>query len=145
MKKKAAREPKKQEERASDAMTTMMQQLVLALIVGIQATKGGLLAFVHQMGLIALQELFATEAAAIAGPKGKHAKNRTHHHWGVTKTPLPFGGRNVVVDRPRVRKTGGGEVPLPSVEAFRGADPLSARVAEQIVLGVSTRGYERRL
>jgi hypothetical protein len=40
---------------------------------------------------------------------------------------------------------GGKEVPLPSVEEFRAADPLCARVAEQIVLGVSTRGYQRSL
>jgi hypothetical protein len=31
------------------------------------------------------------------------------------------------------------------VEAFREADPLCARVAEQIVLAVSTRGYARSL
>lgn len=37
------------------------------------------------------------------------------------------------------------EVVLPTLEAFREGDPLSARVAEQIVLGVSTRGYERSL
>src|SRR5437773_2185659 len=65
----------------------------------------------------------------------------------MSSRTLPFGGRNVVVDRPRVRRAGkgGGEIPLPSVEAFRAADPLSARVVEQIVLGVSTRGYERSL
>lgn len=132
---------------AHEALATVMQQLVLPIVVGVEATKNGLLAFVHQMGMLALQELFAVEAAAIAGPKGKHAKGRTHHHWGTAKTLLPFGGRNVVVDRPRVRRAGkgGGEIPLPSVEAFRAADPLSARVAEQIVLGVSTRGYERSL
>jgi hypothetical protein len=34
---------------------------------------------------------------------------------------------------------------LPSIEALRDGDPMSARVAEQIALGVSTRGYERSL
>lgn len=89
-------------------MTTVMQQLVLPLLIGVEATKNGLLAFVHQMGLLAMQELFAVEATAIAGPKGKHVDGRTHHHWGTAKTPLPFGGRNIVVDRPRVRRTGKG-------------------------------------
>ena len=118
-----------------------MRQMVLPLIVGAEATKRGLLAFVQQMGMLALRELFDGEAEMIAGPKGKHVPGRTHHHWGTTRTPLPFGGRHVVVERPRVRRKGGGEEMLPSVEAFREADPLSARVAEQIVLGVSTRGY----
>jgi hypothetical protein len=118
-----------------------MRQMVLPLIVGAEATKRGLLAFVQQMGMLALRELFDGEAEMIAGPKGKHVEGRTHHHWGTTRTPLPFGGRHVIVERPRVRRREGGEEVLPSVEAFRASDPITARVAEQIVLGVSTRGY----
>jgi putative transposase len=157
MSKKSAEKSQEQGERAVEArkrkapapevLLNVMQQLVLPLVVGIEATKNGLLAFVHQMGLLAMQELFAIEAAAIAGTKGKHAKEREANHWGTAKVVLPFGGRNLVVDCPRVRRKGKGkqEVPLPSVEAFRAADPLSARVAEQIVLGVSTRGFDRSL
>lgn len=145
MSKKAAGESRKQGATATNAVATVMQQLVLPLIVGIEATKKGLMSFVHQMGLLALGELLAFEAAEIAGPKGKHNGGRTHHHWGSTKTVLPFGGRHVIVERPRVRRRGGGEVTLPSIEAFQAADPLAARVAEQIVLGVSTRGYDRSL
>jgi putative transposase len=140
-------ERRKQGVAAHLALATVMQQLVLPIVVGVEATKNGLLAFVHEMGMLAPQELFSVEAEAIAGPKGRHVEGRTHHHRGTAKTPLPFGGRNVVVDRPRMRRAGKGgkEIALPSVEAFRAADPLCARVAEQIVLGVSTRGYERSL
>ena len=49
---------------------------------------------------------------------------------------------------PRVRVRGkgrGGEVTLPSIEALRNGDPMTERVAEQIALGVSTRGYQRSL
>ena len=84
----------------------------------------------------------------IAGPKGKHIEGRTHHHWGTGTTPVCFGGRNVSLPHPRVRARGkgaGGEVALPSIEALRDGDPMSERVAEQIALGVSTRGYERSL
>jgi putative transposase len=144
MKKKDAEGTRRQEP-TQHGMSVAMQQLMLPMMVAMQATKDGLLAFVQQIGLYALQELFAQEAAAIAGPKGRHNGARTHHHWGTAKTPLPFGGRNVVVPRPRVRRKGGGEVELPSVAAFRDADPMPARVAEQVVLGVSTRGYARSL
>jgi transposase-like protein len=129
-------------------MTVAMQQLMLPLLVAMDATKKGLLAFVQQMGMVALQELLAIEAAQIAGPKGKHVVGRTHHHWGTGATPVCFGGRNVSVPYPRVRERGKGknrEVTLPSIDALRDGDPLSARVAEQIVLGVSTRGYEESL
>jgi putative transposase len=146
MKKKAAIRGRNQE--GPIAMTTAMQQLMLPLLVAMDATKKGLLAFVQQMGMVALSELLAVEAAQIAGPKGKHADGRTHHHWGTSATPLCFGGRNVSIAYPRVRRRGRGkgrEVVLPSIEALREGDPLSARVAEQVVLGVSTRGYERSL
>jgi transposase-like protein len=145
MSKRRAAERGKQASNDPQALALVMRQMILPLIVGAEATKRGLLAFVQQMGLLALQELFAGEAEMIAGAKGKHVLGRTHHHWGTTRTPLPFGGRHVVVERPRVRRKGGGEVMLPAVDAFREADPLSARVAEQVVLGVSTRGYERSL
>lgn len=122
------------------------QQLMLPLLLAVEATKNGLLSFVQQMGMSVLQELLATEAAMVAGPKGKHAAARTHHHWGSARTALTFGGRNAIIERPRVRRGGkGGEVELPTIAALRESDPMSERVAEQIVLGVSTRGYERSL
>ena len=65
-----------------------MQQLMLPLLLAMDATKKGLLAFVQQMGMVALSELLATEAAMIAGPKGKHMQGRTHHHWGTGSTPV---------------------------------------------------------
>ena len=151
MKNRDATKGKKQQESRTEttiAMSMATQQLMLPLLLAMDATKKGLLAFVQQMGMAVLSELLATEAAMIAGPKGKHVSERTHHHWGTTKTALCFGGRNVSIERPRVRARGKGaakEVELPTIEALRDGDPLSARVAEQIVLGVSTRGYERSL
>ena len=148
MTKKAVRDDRKQQATTTLSMNVATQQLMLPLLLAMDATKKGLLAFVQQMGMAVLTELLASEAAAIAGPKGKHASGRTHHHWGTKQTPLCFGGRNVSIERPRVRARGKGknkEVELPTIEALREGDPLSARVAEQIVLGVSTRGYERSL
>jgi putative transposase len=89
--------------------------------------------------------VFREQAAAVAGPKGQHQAGRTHHHWGTTPTELTLGGRRIQVPRPRVRGREGGEVTLPAVAAFRGREPLTARVLEQILLGVSTRGYAASL
>jgi putative ABC transport system substrate-binding protein len=44
-----------------------------------------------------------------------------------------------------VRQTTGGEVTLPSVAAFRDRDPLTARMMQQLLAGVSTRQYEASL
>jgi len=147
MKKRASGTGRKQETMPVP-MTAAMQQLMLPLLLAMDATKKGLLAFVQQMGMVVLSELLATEAAMIAGPKGKHVEERTHHHWGTASTPVCFGGRNVSVVHPRVRARGRGrdkEVELPSMQALREGDPMTERVAEQIAVGVSTRGYERSL
>lgn len=149
-KRDAVRGRKQEETRSTTTIATSMamQQLMLPLLLAMDATKKGLLSFVQQMGMAVLSELLATEAATLAGPKGKHDPERAFHHWGSTSTTLGFGGRNVSIERPRVRKRGKGrnnEVELPSIAALREGDPLSARVMEQIAVGVSTRGYERSL
>ena len=110
------------------------------LVAGMTATRASLLAWVHAQGVVALREVCAAEAAARAGPKGQHHAERTHHHGGTTATELTFGGRRIQVARPRVRSTAGTDAVLPSVAAWRQRDPLTARVLQQIVLGVSTRG-----
>ena len=145
MKKRAGRSVGKQV--VGHVMPAALQQLALPMMLASEAIKQGLLAFVQQVGLLAFRELLEAEAAAVAGPKGKHAKDRTHNHWGTTHTPLPFGGRQVVVERPRVRRRGKGglEEELPSIALARDADPMPEQVAEQIVAGVSTRGYRRTL
>ena len=74
-------------------------------------------------------------------PRASTSAERTHHHWGRTATELTFGGRRIQVARPRVRSRAGQEAVLPAVAAWRARDPLTARVLEQILLGVSTRGY----
>src|SRR6266478_5461649 len=119
--------------------------LVEPMLAGMTATRQHLLAWVHAQGLAALDELFREEAVALAGPKGRHQPERTHHHWGTAATELTFGGRRLQVRRPRVRQTAGGEATLPSVAAFRDRDPLTARMMQQLLAGVSTRHYEGSL
>jgi transposase-like protein len=119
--------------------------VVEPMLAGMTITRHHLLAWVHAHGLAALDELFREEAVALAGPKGRHQAQRTHHHWGTTATELTFGGRRLHVRRPRVRRTTGGEATLPSVAAFRDRDPLTARMMQQLLAGVSTREYEESL
>src|SRR2546427_3933490 len=119
--------------------------LVEPMLAGMTSTRQHLLAWVHAQGLAALDELFRAEAVALAGPKGRHQPQRTHHHWGTAATELTFGGRRVQVRRPRVRRRAGGEATLPSVATFRTRDPLTARMMQQLLAGVSMRHYEGSL
>ncbi len=130
---------------AGSAGDRVLARLVGPLVGGLTTARENLLAWVHACGVAALDAVFREEAAAVAGRKGQHQAGRTHHHWGTTGTELTLGGRRIQVRRPRVRSRAGREVTLPAVAAFRGRDPLSARVLEQILLGVSTRGYAASL
>jgi putative transposase len=127
------------------SLVEQIGQRVLPLVAGIAATKQGLLEWVHDFGLRALDELMRDDAARIVGEKGKHRADRTHHYWGTTKSELTFGGRRISVDKPRVRSKDGREAALPALEAFRDRDPLSDRVVTQLLLGISTRGYDASL
>src|SRR5437899_3824981 len=122
-----------------------LAHLVEPMLAGMTITRHHLLAWVHAHGLAALDELFREEAVALAGPKGRHQPQRTHHHWGTAATELTFGGRRVQVRRPRVRRRAGGEATLPSVATFRTRDPLTARMMQQLLAGVSMRHYEGSL
>jgi putative transposase len=143
MKKRAEKGGGKQEGRGP---TSSLSQLLAPLIEGMVGTRQRLLGWVHATGMMALDALFRDEAQAMAGVKGKHASGRTHHHWGTTSRELTFGGRRVSVPCPRVRSREGREATLPSVAVFRDRDPLTTRVIEQVLVGVSTRGcYDRSL
>ena len=122
-----------------------VRQLLLGMVAGMSAAKQDLMQWVQELGMAALQEVFEADAVAIAGSKGEHRPERTYHRWGRTGTELPFGGRRIRVERPRVRSKAGKEVQLPSVERFKAEDPLSERVVNQVLLGISTRGYEQSL
>jgi len=143
MTKRAERQQGKQGQNAAPLPAASLVQVLLPMVTGLVTTRQDLMTWVHQCGLDALDEVFRADAETMAGAKGKHRNGRTHHHWGTTRTELPFGGQRIVVERPRVRTTDGREAKLPTVETFRELDPLPERVVERILLGVSTRGYWR--
>src|SRR5437870_1652698 len=134
-----------QRRQAENGAGPTLAHLVEPMLAGMSTTRQHLLAWVHAHGLAALDELFREEAVALAGPKGRHQPQRTHHHWGTAATELTFGGRRVQVRRPRVRRRAGGEATLPSVATFRTRDPLTARMMQQLLAGVSMRHYEGSL
>lgn len=103
-----------------------------------------LLAYVFHQGMLALQALLREEQEALCGPAHKKGSADDPKRWGTAKGRLVFGGQRINVERPRVRKCGK-EVPLPSWQDFACEDPLDDTTFKQMVLGVSTRNYERSL
>lgn len=146
MRRKSENQVRKQAARGRESgIVGGVRQILLPMVAGIAATRAELTSWVHERGMQALGEMLRGDAEELAGSKGKHREDRTHYHWGRTSGELVFGGRRVQVERPRVRSKAGGESLLATFEAFRREDPLPERVVNQILLGVSTRGYESSL
>src|SRR3989449_8177413 len=134
-----------QRTQAENSAGLALEHLVEPMLAGMTSTRQHLLAWVHVHGLAALDEVFRNEAGALAGPKGRHQPQRTHHHWGTAATELTFGGRRVQVRRPRVRQTAGGGAALAPGAGVRGRGPPTARVMQPLLAGGATRDHDRQL
>lgn len=148
MRKKAENTPNRKPEGLElRNLAATWRQVLLPMVAGIVTTKKALHEWVADMGMAALVGVMEADAERVVGcRKGGHQDGRRLGHWGYTNTPFPYDGRQVVLPRPRVRTADKKqEVTLPSVRQFQSLDPMSARVVDQILLGVSTRGYETSL
>ena len=117
MPRKSKKPVRKQTHSPTGKVVGQVGQILLPMIAGIAATKADLTEWVYEQGLTALHLLLREDAEKIAGPKGKHEKERTHNHWGSTDGELSFGGRRIQVSRPRVRSKSGEEASLPGLGA----------------------------
>ncbi|MBI4541140.1 MAG: hypothetical protein HY704_16690 [Gemmatimonadetes bacterium] len=90
-------------------------------------------------GLAYVMEVLEAERAQVCGPRYRHAQERSAYRSGHVRSSLVLGGRRVSVNRPRVRRTVGEEVVLPSWAEWAVEDPLEERAIEQMRVGVSTR------
>src|SRR5271163_1422678 len=107
--------------------------------------REALYATVIGAGLACVDEALEAERVALCGERYEHLADRQALRAGHAASSLVLGGRRVAVPRPRVRSMEGHELKLPSWREWSARDPLDERALEQMVLGVSTRGYARSL
>jgi putative transposase len=96
-------------------------------------------------GLACVDEALEAERVALCGERYEHLADRQALRAGHVASSLVLGGRRVAVQRPRARSMEGHELKLPSWREWSARDPLDERALEQMMLGVSTRGYARSL
>ena len=116
----------------------------LPLVELLVDTEAELFELAVRSGLQVLEAMLEEDRTAICGPRYAHQADRTASRAGTVASEVVLGGRQVGVRRPRVRANGQ-EVPLPTFQAMAQTDPLQRRTVEQMLLGVSTRGYARSL
>lgn len=134
MKKKAQKEHPTKEQ-----MVAMQLFLPLAHLI-----RGDLHDFVVTVGMKAFQLLLEQDRTDICGKAYERNHGDLPSRSGTAPSSIPFGGRRVSVDRPRVRHNGS-EVALPTWDWFAQKDRLNAKAVEQMMIGVSTRDYARSL
>jgi putative transposase len=81
----------------------------------------------------------------LCGPARRWREDRQAYRHGHDEGRLVLGGRTVKFPKPRVRSVDGQEIELPTWRHFAEDDPLSERVLQQILAGVSTRKYSSSL
>src|SRR5689334_25228511 len=74
-------------------------QLAVTDIAG--AVREGLLAMSVAAGMAVMQAMFEAEIAEACGPKGRHHPGRAAVRHGTGRCPVPPGGRQAAVSRPR--------------------------------------------
>ena len=123
-----------------ESPTTRRLPLVELLI----DTEAELFDLAVRSGLQVLDAMLEEDRTAICGPRYAHQADRTASRAGTVASTVVLGGRKVSIRRPRVR-SGRQEVPLPTFQTMAQTDPLRRRTVEQLLVGVSTRGYARSL
>jgi putative transposase len=96
-------------------------------------------------GFEVFTKMLEEDRRALCGPRHQQSPDRRAYRHGHDEGSLVFGGRKIRVKKPRIRSMEGEELELPTWRRMACQDPLRDRVVEQILLGVSHRGYERSL
>ena len=101
--------------------------------------------FVLAAGTRVLLEELEADRMLLCGPRSQFQSDRRAYRHGYDVGELVLGGRKVRVPKPRARSVEGRELELPHWRHFSQEDPLDERVQQQILLGVSARGYAHSL
>jgi len=111
----------------------------------LQEGRRALRELVLAQGLRVFAELLEEDRTLLCGPRHAPNPERQAYRHGHDVGALVFGGRKIRAPKPRVRSLSGAELELPTWREMAAEDPLEDRVVQQVLLGVSARGYETSL
>jgi putative transposase len=94
--------------------------------------------FAAELGLTIIQRVMEAEIGQKVGLWGSQSMHRHGHQAGY----VIYGGRKVILQRPRLRSRQNQEVPLVSYQAFQKDGKMQQAVARQLTRQCSSRDYE---
>ena len=98
-----------------------------------------------QLGKAVLEAVLALSAEQVAGPPHPGQPGGVIRRHGAQGGVVALGGQRVRVEKPRLRRRGGGEgaeVPIPAYAAMQCDKSLGKKVRATLMRGVSTRHYQ---
>jgi len=101
--------------------------------------------FIDVLGRASLEAVLQLSAATVAGPPHQGKLGGEVRRHGSQSGVVCLSTQKVRVDKPRLRKKGGGkqaEVPIPAYEAMQSDVALGEKLSSILLRGVSTRNYQ---
>jgi len=117
-------------------------QMLLPLAEVLTGAKDALEGLVGQIGILVVQTLLEDEVTQRVGPRSRKVTDRSAYRHGHEAGYIVFAGRKVPIERPRMRGTEGGELPLERYELFQNPEHMQEAVGRRVLKRVSTRNYE---
>ena len=120
-------------------------EVMLPMVELIEQGRLAVEELVGKLGRAALEAVLLVSAEQIAGPPhpGRLGGELCRH--GQQGGTVALGGQKVRVNKPRLRRKGGGkgaEVPVPAYGAMQDDEGLRQRLLSILIRGVSTRDYQ---
>jgi putative transposase len=110
------------------------------------SSRESLLEMLLHAGKMSLIEMIDEEVVTACGERYKHIENRKNVRYGQKESELTLGGKRTSIRHQRVRNAANNsEIRLWNLERFKNEDMLNEMRMKQILLGVSTRKYQRSL
>jgi putative transposase len=122
-----------------------------ALVPMVELIEQGRLAveeLVGELGRAALEALLLVSAEQVAGPPHPGRPGSAIRRHGSQGGVVALGGQRVRLEKPRLRRRGGGEgaeVAVPAYAAMQSDEGLRERLRSILLRGVSTRNYQQVL
>jgi len=123
-------------------------QALLPMVELIEEGRLGVEQLVDDLGRAALEAVLLVSAEGVAGPPHPGRPGSAIRRHGQQGGVVALGGQRVRVQKPRLRRRGGGEgaeVVVPAYAAMQSDEALRQRLLSVLLRGVSTRNYQEVL